>query len=464
MPRTDDPAAIVWFRRDLRIEDNPAWEAALRAHDRVIAAFVIDPVVMQQAGSRRQATLSAYLESLDRLLRVRGADLIVLSGSAPAAAVARLAAEAGADEVHVNRDPSPYAQRRDTAVRRALASLGEPARLIIHDGNSVLPPGSVLTAKGTLSRVFTPFYKRWSAALADEPALPELLGPTDPPPADGSPRPTGRSRGDDPPWNRLVDWLDRVDRYPETRDLPGIDGTSGLSVDLKFGALSPRTVVEVTGLHSEGRRAFVRQLAWRDWWFHLLFDRPTLATNAFKAEFDSIVWRDAPTDFDAWCHGRTGYPIVDAGMRQLAATGLMHNRVRMITASFLVKDLLIDWRLGERYFRRELLDADLAQNAGNWQWVAGTGPDAAPYFRIFNPTAQAKRFDPSGDYVRTWVPELEALRSSSIHEPWAMGPLELAGAGIVLGDTYPERIVDHAVARQRTIDAYGAAKRTQSAK
>ena len=190
--------------------------------------------------------------------------------------------------------------------------------------------------------------------------------------------------------------------------------------------------MEVVGDSTQGRRAFVRQLAWRDWWFHLLLAQPTLPYRAIRHQYDRIGWRTDPNGFDAWCSGRTGFPFVDAGMRQLNATGRMHNRLRMITASFLVKDLLIDWRLGERYFRRQLIDADLAQNVGNWQWVAGTGPDAAPYFRIFNPTAQAQKFDPQGEYIRRWVPELAALGGASIHQPSSLGPLELAAYKLAL--------------------------------
>jgi deoxyribodipyrimidine photo-lyase len=257
---------------------------------------------------------------------------------------------------------------------------------------------------------------------------------------------------------RLGAWLDLVDDYEARRDLPADDtGTSHLSSDLRFGTLSPRHVVDVVGTSTPGRAAFVRQLAWRDWYAHLLTERPELAHAAMKPGLDDVVWRDDPDGFEAWRTGRTGYPIVDAGMRQLAATGWMHNRVRMITASFLVKDLLVDWRLGEAHFRHELIDAEVSQNAGNWQWVAGTGPDAAPYFRIFNPVTQSRRFDPTGAYLRRWVPELRGLDDRSIHAPWEVGPLDLAAAGVHLGDEYPWPIVDHAQARDRTLAAYGAA-------
>lgn len=251
-----------------------------------------------------------------------------------------------------------------------------------------------------------------------------------------------------------MSWLEHVDDYPDTRDSPAIAGTSELSADLKFGTIAARTLVDVIGTETAGRAAFVRQLAWRDWWAHTLTRRPDLPDVALKAGYDDVVWRHDSAGFNSWCQGQTGFPIVDAGMRQLTTTGWMHNRVRMICASFLVKDLLIDWRKGERFFRHHLVDADIAQNAGNWQWVAGTGPDAAPYFRIFNPTGQAKRFDPRGDYIRQWVPELAGLPAPVIHEPHLADPGQLATTGVILDKTYPTPIVDHQEARVRALETY----------
>ena len=251
-----------------------------------------------------------------------------------------------------------------------------------------------------------------------------------------------------------------VNAYDEDRDLPSFDATSHLSADLRFGTISPRHVARAVDASTPGRQAFVRQLAWRDWYAHLFAERPDLVDRTQQPQYDNIAWRSDPADVLAWKRGQTGYPIVDAAMRELAATGWMHNRLRLITASFLVKDLLTDWRIGERHFRHLLTDGDVPQNAGNWQWVAGTGPDAAPYFRVLNPLTQAHRFDPNGDYVRRLIPELAALPGPSIHAPSELGPLELASANVILGESYPYPIVDHRAARERAIAAYAIAKDT----
>ena len=448
----DRRPGLVWFRRDLRLDDNPAWAAATLAHDEVIALFVLEPELLDPASAVRRDQLLAHLGALDRRLRELGGHLTVRYGPAPEA-VAKAVADGDAAAVHVNRDHSPFARERDRATE---AAVGVPIQA--HDGQTVHPAGSVLTRRGTLSQVFGPFHKTWRSTPLDP--WPEP-GPGRPIGLAGVelPAPTGplwQEAGEEAARDRLDAWLDQVDDYPDTRDLPAVPGTSQLSADLKFGTLAARTVLAVVGTATAGRDAFVRQLAWRDWWAHLLAERPDLADAAVRPEYDAIAWRDDPDDFDRWCEGRTGFPIVDAGMRQLTTTGWMHNRVRMVCASFLVKDLLIDWRRGERFFRHHLVDADPAQNAGNWQWVAGTGPDAAPYFRIFNPTTQGEKFDPRGDYVRTWVPELAGLPAPGIHRPASLGPLDLVGAGIELGTDYPEPLVDHAEARVRTLAAYKA--------
>ncbi|MGI9615313.1 MAG: cryptochrome/photolyase family protein [Acidimicrobiales bacterium] len=448
-----DGRGVVWFRRDLRLDDNPAWSAATAAHDEVVALFVVEPELLRSAGEHRRNLLLANLGALDDELAGLGGGLVVRTGPA-AVAVDRLVGEVGASRLYLNDDVTPFSMRRD---QEALDELSIPVERF--HGSLVHEPGAVLTKKGTLSQVFTPFYKRW----VETPIVPwPKAGVARPVTVDSDRLPTGgqpvQAPGANGAWERLDRWLDRVDAYQDTRDLPAIDGTSSLSADLKFGTISPRAVLDAVGSASAGRSAFVRQLAWRDWWAQTLGQHPDLADRSLRADYDRIDWHRDEEGFTAWCAGQTGFPIVDAGMRQLVATGWMHNRVRMITASFLVKDLLIDWRRGERFFRHHLIDADVAQNAGNWQWVAGTGPDAAPYFRVFNPTSQGRKFDPTGDYVRRWVPELASLPARWVHEPSGCAPLDLAAVGVILGDTFPAPLVDHATAREGALSAYKAAR------
>ncbi len=441
---------MVWFRRDLRLDDNPAWAAATAAHDEVIALFVLEPKLMHAAGQIRRDQLLSHLDALHLHLKDLGGGLVVRFGPA-AAAIPVAIADCEASALYFNVDVTPFSIERDEAVAHALA-----IPMHAFNGGTVHEAGTVLTKKGTLSQVFTPFYKAWTAATLTPWPTP---GPGQPASMSGEPIPGPEGPIYQPPgesgaWQRATAWLEHVDNYPDTRDLPAIPGTSELSADLKFGTLAARTLVDVVGTQTPGRAAFVRQLAWRDWWAHTLALRPDLPDAALKPKYEGIVWRDDPEGFERWCAGRTGYPIVDAGIRQLLQTGWMHNRVRMICASFLVKDLLIDWRKGERFFRHHLVDADIAQNAGNWQWVAGTGPDAAPYFRVFNPTTQGQKFDPQGDYVRRWVPELSGLPASVIHQPQGADPGKLATARVILGVTYPAPVVDHAEARTRALQTY----------
>jgi deoxyribodipyrimidine photo-lyase len=443
-------SALVWFRRDLRLTDNPAWAAATVDHDEVTALFVLDQRLLARAGRPRRDLLFAHLNALDAELRKLGGSLLIETGD-PDSTVPALANRH--DTVYWNRDYTPFSRRRDQAVAEATQSEVE-----LHDGNVVHAPGIVMTGQGTPYRVFTPFYRSWSAT------------PIEPWPQPGSATVTGHPDVDIPSVpspimeagelganNRLEQFLELVDNYEADRNRPDLDRTSHLSADLKFGTISARRVIEHVGTATDGREAFVRQLAWRDFYAQILFHAPHTVDDPFRDELGSIVWAVDDEAVAAWKDGKTGYPLVDAGMRQLRAEGWMHNRVRMVTASFLVKDLGIDWRIGERYFRRVLIDADTAQNVGNWQWVAGTGADAAPYFRIMNPVAQSRRFDPDGAYIRRYVPELSSLDATTIHDPWEH-LLEAAAAGVTLGEDYPYPMIDHAEAREITLRRFEAAK------
>ncbi len=447
---------MVWFRRDLSLDDNQAWSIATQAHSDVVPVVVLDPRVLVGAGPFRRAQYLASVSALSREISDAGGRLTVASGD-PTVVIPDLAREVGADSVAWNRDVTRFARDRDAVTAERLGGRG-----VAVDGSwstLVHPPGSVLTTAGTVSRVFTPFYRRWSERPLVDRAMPgpATIGAVERekiPAHPNPPHPAGARAAHD----RLDEFQDRVDEYEDTRDRPDLDLTSRLSADLRFGVISPRAVMRAIGDGTPGRRAFVRQLAWRDWYAHLWAANPDLVDRCQQPVYEQIPWNDDPADLAAWIDGSTGYPIVDAAMRELATTGWMHNRLRMVVASFLVKDLLVDWRHGERYFRRLLTDGDVPQNAGNWQWCAGTGPDAAPYFRVMNPIAQARRWDPDGDYVRRWVPELAEIPGRAVHEPWELGPLELAAAGVVLGTTYPEPIVEHRAARARALAAYGAAR------
>lgn len=439
--------AAVWFRRDLRLTDNPAWAAAAAASSPQTPLFIVDPRLWDGAGPHRRTQLTAHLHALDAELQEWGGRLCVRRGD-PAQILATF------DAVYWNADYTPYATFRD---KKAMATVDHPA---VFHGTVVHPPGEVLSKTGEPYKVFTPYHKAWAAKSREPgPEAGNAAVTTD----TGAGLPDLEAKplmapGSAAAHGRLEDFCQRVDAYPEERDRPDLDTTSRLSADLKYGTISPRTVAAVVGTATPGRAAYVRQLCWRDFYTQVMFAFPHTRYRAMREEYDNIQWDNDADALEAWQRGATGYPIVDAGMRQLLTEGWMHNRVRMIAASFLVKDLLGDWRLGERYFRRLLVDGDLAQNIGNWQWVAGTGTDAAPYFRIFNPVTQGRKFDPAGDYVRRYVPELAQAPAAWIHAPWTAGPLELAAAGVTLGGTYPEPIVDHAEARQACLDAYRLAR------
>jgi deoxyribodipyrimidine photo-lyase len=442
------PAPVVaWFRRDLRLGDNPMLEAASAGGAPVVGLFVADPALLGTAGEHRLGFLAGCLDDLDEQL---GGRLVVREGD-PVDVVARVAAEAGATAVHVAEDFGPYGRRRDGAVARALADDG--VELVQTGSPYAVAPGRLRSTSGGPYRVFTPFHRAWAAAPVRPAHHTAAVAWADGVPAD--PRRIGGRRTDAfPPGeraahDRLAAFLDRAGGYDELRDRPDVDGTSRLSPYLKFGCLHPRQVLDALATlgADPGAAALRRQLCWRDFYADVLFHQPASTSEPLQPRLAALQVDDGPEArrrFDAWAEGRTGYPLVDAGMRQLEAEGWMPNRVRMIVASFLVKDLHLPWQWGERELRRRLVDADVASNAHGWQWVAGTGTDAAPYHRVFNPTLQARRHDPDGSYIRRWVPELVGVPAPDVHEPWTSLLAQATG--------YPGPLVDHADERREALE------------
>ncbi|WP_296820539.1 deoxyribodipyrimidine photo-lyase [Brevundimonas sp.] len=465
---------ILWFRRDLRLADNPAVEAAVQSGAPVIPLYVSDEGLEgRPIGAASRWWLDKSLHALAADLEQRGSRLVIRSGDAEAE-VLRLAEETGASCVLMNRLFEPEAWERDRRLAERLKETGREARGF--NGTLLAAPGSVQTKAGDPFKVFTPFMRAlWDQARArPSRQAPERL-----------PFPEAAIGADSidslglhprkPDWSGGFDWtpgeagaaatLDRfldeaLGAYAEDRDRPDREGTSRLSPHLHFGEIDPWRAVHAARAAAERgdvahgqAEKFAAEIAWREFSAHLLCAFPNLPTKAFRPEFDRMPWRNDLEGIEAWRRGRTGYPLVDAGMRQLWTTGWMHNRVRMVVASFLIKDLLVDWREGEAWFWDTLVDADLASNAQNWQWTAGSGADAAPYFRIYNPVSQGEKFDPKGDYVRRWVPELAKLPADVIHAPWKAPADVLRRAGVELGVTYPKPIVDHGAARLRALDA-----------
>ena len=447
--------ALFWFRKDLRLKDNLAWAKACEAH-RIHPVLVLEPELISNAGSYRRRQFFLNVSALAAEIKSIGGELSVIQGPAKDV-LPRYVRENNIDCIYFNEDTTPFSRQRDEQIAK---DINIPINTFW--SGLVHPPETVLTQKGEISKVFTPFYKKWvtiSAPPSIQENRPTFLDVQQITRDETQDLIAGTSNeGYKGATERFERFLKVVDGYQESRNFPSEDGTSFLSSDLHFGTIGPREILHRLSPNREGHRQFIRQLAWRDWYSHLLFANQDIPNKAANPSYDSIPWKDDPEEFENWEKGQTGYPIVDAGMRQLSATGWMHNRVRMITASFLVKHLLIDWRKGEKYFRKMLIDGDVAQNCGNWQWVAGTGFDAAPYFRVFNPVLQSKKFDPMGRYIRRWVPELEVLSNTEIHAPWEHDQITLGKYDVKLGATYPFPIVNHADARERAIATYKEAR------
>lgn len=460
------PLTLWWIRRDLRLYDNPALRVALAGGRSVLPVFVLDPVLLAAVSPLKRAFLFAGLKVLDGDLRARGSRLLVRAGN-PAEALAGLMTESGADLITAEEDYSAYARRRDDLAAQRLPLQWVPGATIHH-------PAAVRRSGGKPYTVFTPYCKAWKALPF---AGRELFTPPDrfpPAPELGSlplPEPEitpGFPAGEAEAHRRLEEFIaGPIADYEADRNRLDLEGTSGLSPYLHLGMLSARQAALATRqaieqAHSaqvrRGAETWLSELIWREFYYAILYEYPHVTREAFNPAFKAVPWRNDPQGLYAWEDGITGFPVVDAGMRQLAQTGWMHNRARMITASFLVKDLLIDWRAGERFFMRHLIDGDPAANNGGWQWVAGTGTDAAPYFRVFNPALQGKKFDPEGTYVRRWVPELAHVPRAFIHEPWKMPPDVQREAGCRLGKDYPAPRVEHASARMRALSAYRIAR------
>lgn len=454
-----DSPALVWFRRDLRVADQPTFLAAGEG-SRALGLFVLDPRLLAPAGEARQWFLYGCLRELDESL---GGRLLVVEGD-PVDVVPRVAREIGADTVQVAADFGPYGQARDHAVERALA---EQDRALVRTGSPyAVAPGRVRSADGGRYRVFTPFRRAWAEHgwrapaetgadyldWIDPAALDVEATPVPPQPAVTADLPDPGEAAAHQRWQQFVS--EHLDDYADGRDRPDQPGTSRMSVYLKYGCVHPRTLLaDISGHTSNGAQSFRSELAWRDFYADVLDQRPDSAHRNYDRSFDALVTDSGPDAdelFAAWREGRTGFPIVDAGMRQLLAEGWMHNRVRMITASFLVKDLHLPWWWGAKHFMRQLVDGDLASNQHGWQWVAGSGTDAAPYFRVFNPVLQGERFDPDGDYVRKYVPELADVTGKAAHKPWTLPDGPPSG--------YPAPVVDHKHERAVALERYEAVR------
>jgi deoxyribodipyrimidine photo-lyase len=467
--------SLVWFRRDLRCYDHAALYAALTQSRRVYCAFVFDREILERLprrDDRRVEFIWHSVRELQQELARRGGGLLVVQGRAREE-IPALAAKLKADGVFASHDYEPAAVERDEAVRAALAHRG--TAFVTCKDQVIFEKDEVLTQDGRPFSVFTPYKNAWLKRLdgffmqaypvekyfdrlaaspgASMPALADIgFKPTNLLDLEITPGMAGAGR-------LFANFRKRMAEYHERRDFPALKGPSYLSVHLRFGTISIRALArEAWQAANRGAAVWLSELVWRDFYFMILHHHPRVAAHAFRPEYDALEFFNDEKLFRAWCEARTGYPLVDAAMRQLNQTGYMHNRLRMVVASFLVKDLHIDWRRGERYFAEELNDFDLAANNGGWQWAASTGCDAQPYFRIFNPVTQSQKFDAQGKFIRKYVPELSRCNDKFIHAPWLMNAAQQAHAGVVIGRDYPAPVVDHAAARAITLEIYQRAR------
>jgi len=434
---------IIWFRRDLRIGDHPALNEALKDSDEIVPVFILDPSLINQAGSKRLAYLGHSLRLLDQSLN---SGLHVMVGDV-VEVLKELQSRYGADEVHISQEFEPYGAARDARVKAAginLIATGSPY--------AVAPGRVVKPTDGTPYKVYTPFYKNWCIHGWRAPAPTPKVIPTATPGAkdrnfpdwalpEGTKIPAA---GEAAAIERFAYFAKNfLDEYDENRNIPGIDGTSKMSAHLKFGEIHPRTLLAGLG-DSKAHDTFRKEIAWREFYADVLFHNPHTESDYYAPKFKEMRYDNPGDQLAAWKSGKTGFPFVDAAMRQLLVEGWMHNRTRMVVASFLVKDLHLEWQHGADFFKEHLVDFDVASNAHGWQWTAGTGTDASPYYRVFNPIEQGKKFDPDGTYIRKYVPELAHLSGSDIHEPW----LYLDG----YSHGYVERILDHAIERVESLE------------
>lgn len=466
---------IVWFRRDLRLHDNPAWNWAVQKGKPIIALYIHAP---DEEGSWRRGAASNWwlhyaLQDLDNELRKRGSSLTIRKSNKAIETLKEITSSENASAISWNRCYEPAIIKRDTGIKQTLQSSGIEVQSC--NGSLLLDPHTIKNKSGKPFQVFTPFWKHCKELEVTKPKTltqAPTFSPIDSDSLDSLELlPTiawdkgmaefwepSRSGG----LKLLENAVQKSQTYEVRRDIPSTDGTSRLSPYLHFGQISPQeffhTVISGCSNREKAETGILRQLYWREFSAHLLYHFPHSQDHALKPEYDRFPWNFNEDYLRAWQQGKTGFPIVDAGMRQLWQTGWMHNRVRMIAGSLLVKHLLQPWQEGARWFWDTLVDADLANNSMGWQWVAGSGADASPYFRIFNPIIQGQKFDPTGEYVKKWVPELSGLNKEQIHTPWEVTPIELASAGITLGKDYPHPIISHENGRQAALDAYASYK------